>query len=216
MNTELKKEKIAGQEVTFYCTDEGTFVATTPVLDGDWIRGKTLVECRNKISATLRRLAVKLGIKASYINLRRPDLRKKASWQLSHEDSEAPTDHVEAILLTGINAHTHRTMFVIESTGEKDESGRSGNWMRDDPIITRRLTPAEIATYKKLYTARDAAQKAFAAFVDSVKIDRVDEFVAAEVEKRFEEQSTTDEETGDPRIDVAPKKKGVHRARARV
>lgn len=116
----------------------GSFFTT---MEGELVQSPTLEALKKKIGAKQRRKTIKLNLPAT--------IREAGSWRST---GKKPT--FIQVQVTGIHSRNKNVLYRREDNGKADSVGYS-----DD--IYKRLTPADIAEYLRLWQATVDAEKAF-------------------------------------------------------
>lgn len=209
----LKDETIEGNEVSFHVTEEGSFYASSPLLDDD-VRAPDLKTCRTKVRDKLRRLTAKLEIKGCLINLL-ADGTASDRYGFSRSKVEGPNDRVRPVVITGISNRNSCILLQFadgaqEKTEVPEHTYSELRKIDSGAILTRPLSADEIAQYQALHKAVREAQAAFADFCDVRMIKDPKLFVGKAVEQKLEALALArgpDPEDEDPRM-AAPAKRG--------
>lgn len=209
----VSQEKIETIDVAFQFDADGSEFSAFIEPTQTYVRGKTLNECRNKARATIRRALTKLAIKAHIVNGEPDDwanlpYHRKPSFG---RDAEREKRNVYPVIIRGISPRNMNEVLLEREDGLKTKTG-GHSWDRNGELV-RRLSKAEVDEYNRLFDARWKAHDAFETWINERKIKSPEKFVAEELEKAATAKFGAEEETGDPRVDAAPKQRRTTRRR---
>jgi hypothetical protein len=155
----VKTETIHGVEVEFEVDSKGRF--TADVGDHGEFSGATLQEAEDQVTKVLKRAKATQAIDVTFVNI---TSRKRHSYgAVEFQSGEDALD----VTLRGYAARTRDWLITVDGKKEKISKGYSDS----GPVVCRRLTPAEHATWKQLQEARRVAATAIEDFIGARKLD---------------------------------------------